>query len=427
MTAGAPGGSRGGRALAGLVATVALPGLWGCTERPLTEVDPESVPGPAVETREVLFPAEELPEWRDTSLAGFALPGDAGFFVLATETEFRSRIVGRFLNLPDSLIPPQDSVRVAVESFQDVSVRVRMDLESVFPPFPFRLRLFALARGFDGFGVSWAEAAPGEPWMAPGGDLGVELGSAVVEEATDTVAVEATGVNPDSLLKAWRSADGEPGFLLLVDEPGAGIRVTEILLRFRAELEDGRDSGPRNFIPQFTRFIFDPPQPEPGAGLRAGGLPAWRIYLVFTPPSTVGEIPLRGSTVNLAELVFHPLAPPPDVFVPDRPLAVRGVELLGDPFQQGAKTPVGSPVALFVPLDPDSLAAGRPLRVDVTRLLAEQAASGGPPARISFGVRADPDAQGFGFWEFGSVEHPDPGLRPELRIIVSPPPLFQVP
>lgn len=427
MTARCRGGPWGGRGASALLVACALPGTWACTERPLTEVDPENVPGPTVETREVVLRVEELPEWRDTSVAGFALPGDAGFFLLATEPDFQSRIVGRFLNLPDSLVPPGDSVQVAVESFREVSVRVRMDPESVFPSSPFRLRLFALGRDYDGFGVSWDEAAPGEPWTTPGGDLGVELGSAVVEEPTDTVAVEVTGADQDSLLKAWRSADGEPGFLLLVDEPDASIQVTEILLRFRAELEDGRDSGLRNFIPQFTRFIYDPPQPALGSRLRAGGLPAWRIYLAFTLPSTVGGIPLRNSTVNLAQLVFHPLAPPPAAFVPERPLAVRGIELLGDPFQQGAKTPVGSPTPLFVALDPDSLAAGRPLSVDVTELVAEQAAAEGPPARISMGVRADPDAQGLGFWEFGSVEHPDPGRRPELRIILTPAPRFQVP
>ncbi|MCG8467936.1 MAG: hypothetical protein MJB57_06940, partial [Gemmatimonadetes bacterium] len=73
----------------------------------------------------------------------------------------------------------------------------------------------------------------------------------------------------------------------------------------------------------------------------------------------------------------------------------------------------------------DSLATGRPLTFDIT-VLMQRASLSDTRDPIRIGLRADPDAQTFGFWEFGSAESPV-ALRPRFRVILSPPPTFGVP
>ncbi|MFQ5678810.1 MAG: hypothetical protein ACE5HP_05060 [Gemmatimonadota bacterium] len=402
-----------------------LAGLTACTESPLTEVDPEKAPGATSPTREVLLSTFQLPEWRDTSFVGFALPGEGGTVVVSGSGELQSRLLGRFSTIPDSVFIFADTMNVAVDSFLNASVQVRMDTTAAtFPEPPFTLRLFTLSRSFDELSVTWTEAAAGVPWTTPGGDLDVELGSAVVEERTDTVTL-ALQVAGDSLLDAWRETDGEPGVALLAEGTSVPLRVRQMTVRFDVQPEGDRNTVLRNLAPVPSPFIYDPAQPEVGSSLRTLGLPAWRFYVVFRLPETLGGIPLRDATINHARLVFRPLGAPPASFVPSQALVARGVQLLGDPFQQGPKTPIGPVLPGFIVLDPDSLAVGRPLEVDVTTLVSEQALSDDPPSSIRIAIRGQPDAQDFGFWDFGSAEHPNPLARPQLLVILTPPPSFE--
>lgn len=420
-----PSRSAGGRT-AGVGLLAVLPLLWGCTEDPLTAVDPDEAPGPRTETREVRLDVESLPVWRDTSVSGFALPGDGGFLLLATREELQARTLARFSEIPDSVSLFGDTLFMPVDSFANVSLFVRMDtVASTFPPFPFTLRAHVLQRPFDARSVTWAEAASGEPWTTPGGDLGPVLGSFVVEEIRDTLSLTFE-VPEDSLLKAWRASDGEPGIALRVEESGARIRFTSLVLDFDALAEDVANPFSRAQTPSPGSFIFTPPQPQPGLRLRVGGLPAWRYYLEFRLPESVDGIVLRDAVVSHAELVFHPLEPPPDPFVPSSSLAAQGIQLLGDPFELGPRTPIGGGGSSLI-LRPDSLLAGKPLRLDVTDPVSSRLRGDDPSAPIRIGIRGTPDGQRLGFWEFGSVEHRDPALRPVILLVLSPPPSFGVP
>ena len=262
--------------------------------------------------------------------------------------------------------------------------------------------------------------------MTPGGDLGAELSSAEMTEVSDTLIFEFQ-VPVDSLLKSWQDQDGDPGFALVLEGPGSKIVLRALTLRIEAVLEGREVPIEQELVSNVRTFITDPELPTEGLALRVAGLPASRFYVTFEPPDSLGGIPLLGSVVNHAELVFHPLPPPGEPYVMERNISVRPVTLIADPFEFGAKTPIGSTPAAFTVLEPDSLAVGNPFRVDVTVLVQGALfVEGDSIGQVRVGLRAEPDGQTVGFWEFGSVETVT-GLRPQLFIILTPPPTFGVP
>lgn len=390
-----------------------------CTEDPITGPDG---PGTSAPTVEAVLDVAQLPFWRDTSLVGFALPVDAPFKVLSNRPELRSRLLGRF-DVPDSLEVGEDTVEI--EGFTSGSVAVRFDTaRSEIPGHPLRLQLYALARDFVGAEATWEEAAAGQPWESPGGALDVLIAEGVLEEPGDSVSIEIP--RADTLLELWRQTDGRPGFAILVAEPETRLRVTVVRLRLEAEIEPAENPVVQRGFALPLTFVFDPPQPEPGAVLRVGGVPAARAYLAFRPPESVEGISLRDATVNRAELRFHPLAMPSEPFRMDQQTSGRPVQLRGDPFEFGLKTPIGLPAPGALVFAPDSLAAGFPISVDVTGLIQEWADEASPEDPIRIGLRLEPDGQTFGYWELGSDDAPA-GLRPELRIVFTPPAAFGTP
>lgn len=402
--------------------------LSACTESPLSPAGPETAPGAGIETREARLEIAALPEWRDTTFAGFALPGDAGFFLAGTAEKLRARTLLRFSEVPDSVTLFADTLFMPVDSFANASLLLRVDTtsRSVFPPLPFTLELHALERPFDAATATWTQAAEGQPWTNPGGDLGPELATFTVEEITDSPSFTFAAVE-DSLLTAWSGSAGQPGVAITVAESGARIRIASALLSYDAFAEDLETPFSFTQSPTPGVFIYEPEQPPPGVRLRIGGLPAWRYYVAFQLPELIEGAPLRNVAVSHAELVFHPLEPPQDPFLPTSSLVGQGIGLLGDPFELGPKTPIGGAGQAFLTLDPDSLAAGRPIRLDITSPVAERITTGQASDPIRIGIRGTPDAQALGFWDFGSVEHPLPERRPELVIVFSPPPGFGVP
>lgn len=391
-----------------------------CTEDPLA-LGPGSAPGASTETRDVTLLVSDLATWRDTSLTGFALPNNANFSIVANRPDLSARTLGRF-NVPDTIRTFADTL--PVERFDSVTFRVQIDtIRSAIGGFPLSLRLFALNVPFEPDSVNWQQAGPGRPWAMPGGDLGVEVAAARMTGPADTVRLDLL-VSGDSLLKAWQATDGENGLALVVEGPASRLRLQQLLLRYEALLvgrtvpvSQSQTAAPRT-------FISDPGGPPAGLPLRVGGLPASRFYVDFLVPSSVGGISVEGATINHAELIFRPLAAPAAPFALGEVLTGRQITLLGDPFTLGVKTPIGTSPLAPTALVPDSLAAGVPLRIDITLLVARAAAD--PARRIRIGLRGDPDAQSLGFWEFGSAEGPA-ATRPQLRIIFSPPPEFRVP
>jgi hypothetical protein len=406
------------------MAAVASVVMLACTEDPLGNLDAETAPGASSPTREFRLSAADLPAWRDTTVSGFTLRSTAGFVLLSDQSTFRSRSLNS-INVPDTLTTLADTL--PVERFEDASIRIAIDtVNSVFAGFPLMVRLISLAEGFEPDEASWTQAAEGRPWTMPGGDLGAELSSAEMMEVSDSLIFEFQ-VPLDSLLKSWQAQDGDPGFALVLEGPGSRIQIRALALRIEALLEGREVPIEQELVTDVRTFITDPDPPPAGLALRVAGLPASRFYVTFEPPDSLDGIPLLGSAVNHAELVFHPLPPPTEPYVMERNVAVRPVTLLADPFEFGAKTPIGSTPATFTLLEPDSLAIGEPFRVDVTALVAGalfvEADSIG---QVKVGLRAEPDGQAVGFWEFGSVEA-GAGLRPELVLVLTPRPTFGVP
>ncbi len=394
--------------------------LAACVEDPLS-LDADAAPGASSETLDFTLLASELSRWRDTSYAGFVLASQARFRLIANTSAHTSRIISP-LNVPDTIKTFSDTLPAS--RFDSVSVRLAVDtVDSRFSTFPITLRMVELTRGFDQDSANWVQAGFGDLWTTPGGDLGVQLGSVELTEVSDSIVI-VFDVSEDSLMKAWRESDGEPGFAFLVEGPETALNVRSITFRYLALLEGREIPVRRTQQPTTGTFISDPPPPPIGLSLRMGGLPATRFYIDFDVPSSIDGVSLEGAVINHAELVFMPLPPPDAPFPLEKVLASRLVKVLADPFVFGEKTPIGTSPLTFEPLSGDSLATGRPLRYDVTLPILRAIRDGEPMIRLAF--RGDPDGQTFGFWEFGSVEAIS-ALQPQLRIILTPPPKFEVP
>lgn len=414
----APSGWRVATRIAPVVAAAAL--ALACTEDPLALLG-DAAPGATSETRDVSVDVADLESWRDTTYTGFALPTNASFTVVANGPILRARTFGRLV-VPDTVRTFTDTL--PAESYEGLVVHVALDtLRSEYASFPVTLKLVSLTRGFSVDEVSWTEARSGVPWMTPGGDLGPVIGAAEITEVTDSVDIEP-GVSTDSLLKAWRAEDGGNGFVILAEGPEAEVQIRSIRFEYDATLEGRENPVVQTQLLTTKTFATDPPQPPPGTALRVGGLPSARFYLDFATPDSVQGVPLARAQINYAELVFQPLAAPAAPFALEGALTGRQVTLLGDPFVLGPKTPVGAAPASFASLQPDSLAAGMPIRLNITTILS--GAVRDSATRIRIGLRPEPDAQTLGFWEFGSVESA-PALRPRLRIILTPPADFELP
>jgi hypothetical protein len=426
------------RLLAVLVPAAAL-AAGACTEDALTGPGPEGDEG--AETVELVVSAGEMDQWRDTTFSGFALPLDAGFLLAAdpqdSATDLRARSLLKYRTVPDSVVI--DSVNVAIDSFVSAELRLSLDTARSRVPDPgVRLRLFGLARPFTATEVTWEEAAEGEAWSSPGGDLGRELGSLDLEGVPDSVLadtlvvpVQGEGV-ADSLLSSWQQANGDNGAALLVEGPGARLRFDRADLRLRARPVDRDTTVELTVLAVLgndrSTFIHDPPQPPVGDGLRLGGLPAHRAYMTFVPPDTVNGLRLLGATINRAELVFRPAAAPDPPFALDQQVSTDAMELISDPFDLGVKTPIGPSLSSQTSaiLTPDSLAAGQDFRIAFTGLMRRWAAAPDSFGVFRLGLRLRPDDQTLNFWEFGSVESA-PDRRPFLRLVVTPPSDFDLP
>jgi len=413
--------------------------LGACTERPITGTDPSSAPGQGATTVEVTLPAGSITGWRDTTFTGFARPDDAIFDLVAHQDSFRSRPLGRVGDIGDSL--DLNGERWAVDSFNSARLEIVPDtLDLSIPSGGATLQVRALQRSFDASTATWQEASAGQPWDSAGGDLGPVLASASVHwppqdsTASDTLTVPFAAATVDSVFKAWRTSGGEPGIALVLSDGPARIRIDALFVTANAHIvrPDTAMDLDLAYPVQGRTFIYDPPLPDPGTHLRVGGVPASRAYMEFTPPDSADGHRLRGAQISRAELVFLPLPAPSQGHRLDRAANGELTGLGADFFDLGAKTPVsdipgtsGNPgFALF----PDSLAAGRPLVLDVSGAIRKWAAT--PPdssvSPIRVGLRLNPDGQAVGYWEFGSSESAV-DLQPVLRLLITPKVGFEIP
>lgn len=407
-------------------ALVAAASLFGCTEDSLTGYSADTAPGQASPTVEIALAASDLPQWRDTTYAGFSTPSTASELLVSDRADLRSRWLGRVETLPDSVFV--DTTQVAIEEFSDARLRLVVDsARSVFPEEGFEASVYSLERGFDATEATWTRARQGEDWLTPGGDLGALLGSTTVSAAVDTLFIAFDGANADSLLKAWQSSGGEPGFAVVASGAAVELRVRAVAL-----LADSKPQGldtlvsiARTAAPR--TYIYDPPQTQVGTLLRLGGQPSTRIYVDFALPERVAGIELRGSTINRATVEFRPSAEPPPPFPLGEPTAALSFRLLSDPFVDGEKTPIGETLEALAVLDPDSLASGATLSLTITELVQLwSAADPDSVPRLWIGFRPNPESVQFGYWEFGSAEDAST-VQPVVRLLVSPRTVFRLP
>jgi len=408
-----------------LLLSAAIVAVGSCTEDSLVGVDPDTAPGQSSETIQLSVDVADLPMWEDTTFSGFAVPSSSGIQLVANTPDLTSRLMGRISTLPDSIFV--DTVRVAIDRMESGRFRFVVDTAagSIIPETGTELFVHALTRGFDEREATWSEARAGEPWTTPGGDIGALLASIRIDSLQDTLFLPIL-VDTDSLLSAWRAADGEMGYSVSASTSGTSITLRTVALTFEVQPE-GQDSL-LNVIrgPQPSTFIFDPETPSPGSKLRLGGLPAARMYIQFSLPDSIDGIPLRGSRINRASLIFSSLGTPSPPFATTDTLLASAFDLLADPFEFGAKTPVGVNIGNFIELDPENLSAGGLQEINVTGLIQVWASS--PPdslPNIRLGIRGLPEGERVTFWEFGSVN--DPVNTPRLELLVTPPTKFDVP
>jgi len=431
-----------------LVAAAVL--VAACQREELVSVDPEEAPGVSTPTLEVLLGREDLVGWVDTVFAGFSGPSGATFIIAEDGSpNLTSRGLARFL------WPIQDSVFVvdtvsAALRFDSLRFVLSLDTaRTVIASTGTTLQVRAVEDAWDNRSADWEFAvdSPGvaTPWTAgPGGSLGPVLSEVFLEEEPDSVIFHLTAIS-DSLLRLWDdTTEDNTGLALVVADSGhivAGIPR----LHYNIIPEADPDTAVEVRCPAVTSvfycfplktYIFDQSAVPPAEGvLRIGGADGWRTFTEITLPDSIpvegyeDPVPLRGSTINRAELFLASRDAPPVPFAAEDTFGGTAFRLVDDFRLLGAKTPVGSEVreALF-DVNPTDLAADSLVVINLTSLIQNWAAiprdSAALPVR--FDLRARPEGTTFGYWEFGAAGG-EPTLEPFLRIIFTPRAVFAFP
>ena len=423
----------------GFIAVAVLSLQIACSRDEIVSIDPDEAPGNSPPTMEVVFGPADLTSWIDSVFSGFSGAFQAPFTRVETSSGLMSRGLVRFTNIADTVF--------VVDTLSGVlsydSARVVYSVDSTLSALPeggAAVQLLAVAEDWDNGSTNWELAvdSPGVtiPWSTPGGALGQLLDEVELTEITDSIVFQL-GEATDSILRAWLDTTSvNTGFIVVLPDSGR-LYLQLPVLRYFVVPEVAPDTSIQlsSGASQDT-YIFDPSAGPPSAGVsRMGGVEGWRIYTEMLLPDSVmvegftDPQPLLGSTINLSELLLISLPPPDPPFAAERAYAAVSVRLADDYLIFGDKTPVGNLVGgSDFTVDPDSLAAGSVLGVDLTALIRDWARTppdSTPPA-VRFALRSLPEASTFGFWEFGAADG-DPAFEPVLRIVFTPPTRFAVP
>jgi len=422
---------------------LAVLALGACDRDEIVDPDPDVAPGPTSSTLETLLDMGMLSEWTDTAFGGFARAGFTGYVqVVGGAAIGTSRGLIRFAEV--------DTGGSEVQAFD--SARVVMSVDSAFTFLPATgmtiLQLVELQQEWD-VSATWEFAVDtlgvATPWSGgPGGSLGPTI---VSEDTLALIVTDTTtelpdslvfwlGEAADSLLRLWADSLAVNTGLAVVVADSGQVRLGGTRVLFNTIPVSNPDTAVARSASSTARtFIFDPTGTENIEGiLRIGGVEAWRSYVQFVVPDSVPVLgsselyPLRGSTINTAQLLLISREQLPAPFPAEEPFQTVSYELVDDFLVFGPRTPVGKAVAgSSVVLYPDSLAAGDTLRFDITRLLGTWSrASPDSLPRLRFLIRPSSAAATFGFWEFGAVDG-DPAFAPVLRVVFTPPVEFGLP
>ncbi len=165
---------------------------------------------------------------------------------------------------------------------------------------PVAIRAHALTEPWDGLSANWGHAIDTVQhrvaWSAPGGGELRNLGEAVWDPAAgDSVSIAIDSAQ----IAAWSdTTDLARGVRLGTSTPGVRLQVVTALLRLRTLPSLNPDTIIQVLATtENATFIYDPLPPPPAAGMRVGGVPAWRSILDLDIPAT-----LTGPPALCAEL-----------------------------------------------------------------------------------------------------------------------------
>jgi hypothetical protein len=423
--------------------------LTACERDEIVNVDPEAAPGPSSPTLETLLDTSVLSDWADTAFGGFTRAGVTSYIqVVGGAPVGTTRGLIQYNNVDVEVTIPGSISEV--EAYDSARVVIGVDSTQTFLPAAgmMILRLVEVQQEWD-ISATWEFAVdtPGVaiPWVGgPGGSLGPTI---LAEDTLALIVTDTTAEMPDSLvfwlgeasdslLKLWAdSLEVNTGLAVVVADSGH-TWLSRARLDYNMIPVDNPDTAvAANSFATAETFIFDPTGTETIEGiLRVGGVEGWRAYTQFVIPDSVPVLgsselyPLRGSTINTAQLLVVSLDQLPPPFQAEDPFQTSTYALVDNFLVFGPRTPVGN----FVPggglvVFPDSIATGDTLRFDLTRLLIDWAeASPDSVPLLRFLIRPTPAAATFGFWEFGAIDG-DPAFTPVLRVVFTPPVGFRLP
>jgi hypothetical protein len=425
------------------VSAIAALALSACERDEIVNLDPESAPGPSSPTLETLLDASVLSDWADTTFGGFTRPGITNYIqVLAGQALGTTRGLIQFNDI--------DSGLTEVELYDSVRVVMGVDSARTFLPAVGMtiLQLVEVQQEWD-VSATWEFAvdSPGVavPWTGgPGGSLGPTI---LAEDTLALIVTDTTTEMPDSLvfwlgeasdslLRLWAdSVEVNTGLAVVVADSGR-VRLVGPRLEYETiPVDDPEVSVERSSLPTAETFIFDPTGTENTDGiLRVGGIGGWRSYTQFGIPDSVPVLgatdlyPLRGSTINKAELVLVSVDQRPSPFKAEAPFQTLTYALADNFLVFGPRTPAGDLVGggdaiVF----PDSIMAGDTMRVELTALLQDWSeASADSIPLLRFLIRPASAVATFGFWEFGAIDG-GPAFAPSFRVVFTPPAEFRLP
>lgn len=424
--------------------------LSACQRDELVSVDPEEAPGLSTPTLEVLLLPEDMRSWSDTVFSGFSAPSGATFILVeGGSPELTSRGLVRFDAPVQDSVFGFDSVSAA-QGFDSLRFVLSMDTtRTVLASAGTTLQLRAILDEWDNRTANWDlavdSAGVSTPWTGgPGGSLGTVMSEVFLEEKSDSVIFDLTA-HSDSLLRLWNdTTEANTGFAVVVADSGH-IVMGIPRLHYNIIPEAAPDTAFEVRCPATTSvfycfplktFIFDRSVVPPSEGvLRLAGIDGWRSFSEIAIPDSIpvagysDPVPLRGSTINRAELYLTSLDPPIQPFAAEDGFDVTVYELVDDFSRLGAKTPVGGQVReALLEIDPSSLGADSLLAVNITSLVQQWASvprdSVALPVR--FVLKAQIEGTTFGYWDFGGVRG-DPTRVPYMRIIFTPRAVFAFP
>jgi hypothetical protein len=423
--------------------------LTACERDEIVNVDPEAAPGPSSPTLETLLDTSVLSDWADTAFGGFTGAGVTSYIqVVGGAPVGTTRGLAQYNNVEVEVRIP--GFISEVETYDSARVVIGVDSTQTFLPAAemMILRLVEVQQEWD-VSATWEFAVdtPGVavPWAGgPGGSLGPTI---LAEDTLALVVVDTTTEMPDSLvfwlgeasdslLKLWAdSLEVNTGLAVVVADSG-NTRLFGARLAYNMIPVDNPDTAvaASSFATAET-FIFDPTGTENIEGiLRVGGVEGWRTYTQFVIPDSVPVLgstelyPLRGSTINKAELLLVSVGQRPSPFKAEDAFQTSTYALADDFLVFGPKTPLGNFVrAGDVIVFPDSIAVGDTVRVELTLLVEDWSeASLDSIPLLRFLIRPTSAAATFGFWEFGAIDG-DPAFAPSLRVVFTTPVGFRLP